>query len=353
MDRRSTWVVRARAVVLAASLCLGVGVAVGAPAQAQATVSSADWVNLPAAPDGSVIARVEEPDGRNIRIWVRSTAMEGATFPVDIQRPEDTSQAKPTLYLMNGAGGGVDDATWQLRTNVLDFLSDKDINVVQPLGGQYSYYTDWINDDPVLGPNKWRTYLLEELPPLIDAALGTNKVNAIAGLSMTGTSVLALSIAKPGFYRSVASYSGCAQTSDPIGQAFVKLTVERPGATLANMWGAPDNPLWVENDPYVHADKLRGVNLFVSSGSGLPGAHDGFDGPFQTQPGAAAWADQLVVGGGIEAAIRMCSANLQNRLDQLGIPATFDFTPTGTHSWGYWQDAFVASWPVLAKGLYS
>ncbi|MGW4847606.1 alpha/beta hydrolase [Nocardia brasiliensis] len=350
MDRRSTWVVRARAVVLAASLCLGLGIAAGAPAQASVP---RDWVSTPAAPDGSVIARVEEPDGRNIRIWVRSTAMQGATFPVDIQRPADDAQPRPTLYLLNGAGGGVDDASWQLRTNVLDFLADKNVNVVQPVGGQFSYYTDWLEDDPVLGPNKWKTYLTEELPPLIDAALGTNKVNAIAGLSMAGTSVLALAEANPQLYRSVASYSGCAQTSDPIGQAFVQMTVERGHGTIDNMWGPPGDPLWAANDPLVHADKLRGVNLFVSSGSGLPGPHDTLDGPFQIKPGVQQWADQLVVGGAIEAGIRMCSQNLQNRLNELGIPATFDFTLTGTHSWGYWQDAFIASWPVLARGLYS
>ncbi|WP_432279063.1 alpha/beta hydrolase [Nocardia brasiliensis] len=350
MDRRSTWVVRVRAAVLAASLCLGLGIAAGAPAQASVP---RDWVSTPAAPDGSVIARVEEPDGRNIRIWVRSTAMQGATFPVDIQRPADDGQPRPTLYLLNGAGGGVDDASWQLRTNVLDFLADKNVNVVQPVGGQFSYYTDWLEDDPVLGPNKWKTYLTEELPPLIDAALGTNKVNAIAGLSMAGTSVLALAEAKPQLYRSVASYSGCAQTSDPIGQAFVQMTVERGHGTIDNMWGPPGDPLWAANDPLVHADKLRGVNLFVSSGSGLPGPHDTLDGPFQIKPGVQQWADQLVVGGAIEAGIRMCSQNLQNRLNELSIPATFDFTLTGTHSWGYWQDAFIASWPVLARGLYS
>ncbi len=46
-----------------------------------------------------------------------------------------------------------------------------------------------------------------------------------------------------------------------------------------------------------------------------------------------------------------CTTNLQNRLNELDIPATFDLRPRGTHSWGYWQDAFYQSWPLLADAL--
>ncbi len=49
-------------------------------------------------------------------------------------------------------------------------------------------------------------------------------------------------------------------------------------------------------------------------------------------------ANHVVIGGIIEAAMSACSHNLQNRLNELGIPATFDLPPTGTHTWGYWQD---------------
>ncbi|SUA73621.1 Uncharacterised protein [Nocardia otitidiscaviarum] len=46
-------------------------------------------------------------------------------------RPADTSEPRPTLYLLSGAGGGIDTATWKLRTDAPEFLSDKNINVVQ------------------------------------------------------------------------------------------------------------------------------------------------------------------------------------------------------------------------------
>ncbi|WP_228806472.1 alpha/beta hydrolase [Nocardia cyriacigeorgica] len=304
----------------------------------------------PTAPDGSRIVKAEYKDDRNIRLHVHSTAMDENVI-IDVQRPADASVPRPTLYLLNGAGGGEDDASWQVKTDALDFLSDKNVNVVQPIGGKWSYYTDWIADDPVLGRNKWKTFFTEELPPLIDGALGTNGTNAIAGLSTSGTTVLALPIAKPGLYKAAAAYSGCAQTSDPVGSEFVKLTVETwGGGDTMNMWGPQGSEEWVKNDPYVNAEGLRGLDLYISTGNGLPGMYDTLNGPYAL-PGAYGLANQIVIGGVIEAGTNFCTHNLKNKLDSLGIPATYNFRDSGTHSWGYWRDEFQRSWPVLAKGL--
>ncbi|TLF77555.1 alpha/beta hydrolase [Nocardia cyriacigeorgica] len=291
-----------------------------------------------------------EVDDRTVQLRVHSASMD-TDIMVNVQRPADRSAPRPTLYLLNGGGGGQDSATWQKNTDVLRFLADKDVNVVQPIGGRWSYYTDWRARDPKLGVYKWKTFLTEELPPLIDAEFGTTGVNAIAGLSTSGTSVLQLPIAKPGLYRAVAAYSGCAQISDPIGQQFVKMAVESwGGGDTDNMYGPPGDPMWAANDPYVNAEGLRGLKLFISTGTGIPGMFDVYNGTHM-QPGPRGFANQLVLGGLIEAAVNWCTHNLRDRLHQLGIPATFDFQPTGTHSWGYWQQAMKASWPVLADGL--
>ncbi|WP_254206923.1 alpha/beta hydrolase [Nocardia alni] len=305
----------------------------------------------PTSPDGSHITRATYTDNRSIRLYVYSAAMK-QTYPVDVQRPADASVPRPTLYLLNGAGGGEDTATWDHNTNIVSgFLGNKNVNVVQPIGGAWSYYTDWIKPDPRLGVNKWKTYFTEELPPLIDAALGTNHVNAIAGLSTSGTSVFNLAITKPGLYKSVAAYSGCAQTADPVGREFVKLTVDVwGGGNVLNMYGPDGAPAWTANDPVVNADRLRGLNLYISSGNGLPGQYDTLNGKYAL-PGAYGLANQLIIGGAIEAGVNYCTHNLQHKLDSLGIPATYNFQPAGTHSWGYWRENFVRSWPVLARGL--
>ncbi|MDG3009991.1 hypothetical protein G4X40_07500 [Rhodococcus sp. D2-41] len=53
----------------------------------------------------------------------------------------------------------------------------------------------------------------------------------------------------------------------------------------------------------------------------------------------------------IEAATDQCTHDLATRLDALRIPATFDFTPTGTHSWGYRQDALHKAWPMIGASI--
>ncbi|KSZ56170.1 esterase [Rhodococcus pyridinivorans KG-16] len=300
--------------------------------------------------NGSKITRIENYGEQQLLVYVYSASMDKEIL-LDVWRPADTSEPRPTLYLLNGAGGGEDSATWRFRTDAIEFFKDKNVNVVSPVGGKWSYYTDWKNEDPVLGVNKWETFLTKEIPPLIDAALGTNGVNAIAGLSSSGTSVLQLPIAAPGLYQGVAAYSGCAQTSDPIGQQFVKLVVETwGGGDTRNMWGELDDPAWVENDPYVHAEELRGLDLYISNGTGLPGRYDTLAGP-EIDGEVDVLANQIVVGGVIEAATNYCTHNLRGRLDQLGIPATYNFRDSGTHSWGYWQDDLKDSWPVLEKAL--
>jgi S-formylglutathione hydrolase FrmB len=369
---RSSAVRRARvALAVAAAATILPSVAAGLPASAQPSGSGGGGSSAPeypienshdpivrnnrllaapTAPDGSRISSLTVVDGRDITLQVYSAAMK-RDIRIDVQRPADTSKPRPTLYLLNGAGGGEDAATWKRNTNVLQFLATKNLNVIQPVGGKWSYYADWRKPDPVLGVNKWKTFFTQELPPLVDGALGTNKVNAIAGLSTSGTTVLQLPEAAPGLYKAAAAYSGCAQISDPVGYKFVNLTVETwGGGDTRNMYGPQGDPMWAANDPYLHADKLRGLKLFISDGTGIPGPYDTLNGP-HALPGAYGLADQIIIGGAIEAGVNYCAHNLQTKLNHLGIPATYDFYPAGTHSWGYWQDEMYKSWPVLAAGL--
>ncbi|MCX6493948.1 MAG: alpha/beta hydrolase family protein, partial [Rhodococcus sp.] len=179
-----------------------------------------------AAPDASTsyVVRTEETDAVAMTAFVHSAAME-RTIPLKILRSPDRAKPSPTVYLLNGAGGGVDGMDWYTQTDVVSFFADKNVNVVTPVGGAYSYYTDWQRDDRVLGRNKWETFLTRELPPLVDQLLKTNGRNVIAGISMAATSVLNLAAHNPGLFRAVGSYSGCASTTDPLGRAYVKTVV--------------------------------------------------------------------------------------------------------------------------------
>ncbi|MEU2034727.1 alpha/beta hydrolase [Nocardia amamiensis] len=319
-----------------------------------ATVGAAASAVVPAqadaAPAESAVVSVQEHSDRTLTLTVHSAAMD-LDIPVEVQRAADTSVPRPVLYLLLGAGGGSDGSTWATKTDAMQFLSDKNVHAVTPIGGMFSYYADWQKDDPRLGRQKWKTFLSSELPPLINAYLGTSGRNAVAGFSMSGTTTLALAATTGDLFSSVAAYSGCAQTSDPVGREFIRLTVEEWGwAEMDNMWGPADDPQWRANDPYVQAEGLRGKSIYISSGNGLPGVYDVYGGKYSL-PGAWGFSNQIVLGGVIEAATNYCSQNMKSRLDSLGIPARYNFRPEGTHTWGYWEDALKDSWPTLAAPL--
>lgn len=271
---------------------------------------------------------------------------------LDVLVPADRSEPSPTLYALNGAGQGVvSKSGWFEATDIVDFFADKDVNVVSPRGGTFSYYADWINDDPTLGHNKWETFLTKELPPLIDAELGTTGVNSILGMSMSGSSSLFLAALSGDLYQGVASFSGCARTTDVVGREYMKLVVESRGkGDLTNMWGEPENPLWAEHDMYLNADKLRGKTIYLSSRTGLPGKYDNEDN-VRLNGKVDTLQDQLILGGGIEAATGLCTRQIAGRLDELGIPAVTDLDQPGSHSWGYWEEDLRKSWPTLAASM--
>ncbi|MBL1075331.1 esterase family protein [Nocardia sp. 2] len=272
------------------------------------------------------------------------------TIPVQVLTAADPGQPAPTLYLLNGASGGTDITNWYSQTDVVAFFWNQNVNVVTPVDGAFSYYTDWQRDDPALGRNRWETFLTRELPPIIDTTLRTSGVNAIAGVSMSATSALNLVIAAPHLYAGVAAYSGCASTSDSAGRAYVRLVLERGDADPRNMWGPDDDPAWYDHDVVRNAEGLRGKAIYLSSGTGLPGSAEAVTGAV-TADKLVTKVDQIVLGGMIEAATNACTHQLADRLTQLDIPAEVDFRPTGVHTWAYWQEDLHKSWPLLATAL--
>ncbi|MFB8278682.1 alpha/beta hydrolase [Nocardia colli] len=299
-----------------------------------------------AADTDSRILDVRPLGGREMEVVVHSAAMDK---PITLWMSHPGAGA-PALYLLNAVDGGEDGGPWTRRTDVAEFFADKNVNVIVPMGGRASYYTDWLRDDPALGRNQWTTFLTKELPPLLETKFGMTGRNAIAGLSMSATSALNLAAGAPGLYQAVGAYSGCPRTSDPVAQALVASQLGVFGANPANMWGAPDNPAWAANDPMVQAERLRGLALYVSSGTGAPGEHDniadqGIDG------NPARLADRVLVGGVMETFVGSCTRPFVDRLHALGIPVTANLRPAGTHAWTYWQDDVHQSWPLFAAAI--
>ena len=147
-------------------------------------------------------------------VYVHSNAM-NKTIPVKVLRAAGGGPA-PTLYLLDGLRAPDNNNGWLINTDVEAFFADKHVNVAIPFGGGGSFYTDWERDDPRFGKVKWETFLTQELPPVMASQFGSDGVNnAIAGLSMSGTSALNLAAHHPNFYKAVASYSGYPTASEP------------------------------------------------------------------------------------------------------------------------------------------
>ncbi|WP_328601578.1 alpha/beta hydrolase [Nocardia terrae] len=280
---------------------------------------------------------------RWLQVFVRSPAMAG-TVQVDVLLPRHRDAPRPTVYLLEGIDSARPDQNdWTFQGGAVEFFADKNVNVVLPVGGAGSYYTDWQRDDPVRGHQKWETLLTRELPPLLNTRFDGNGRNAVLGISMGAQAAMMLAERSGDLYAGVAALSGCFNTSDAIGQAELRYIVGTDGSDPDAMWGPSTDSDWAAHDVLTHADRLTGKSLYLYAASGLPGEHEN-----ATTPDLP---DVVFEGGAIEFGTRLCTDLLRENLRTLGIPATYDLTPAGTHSWPYWRDHLATAWPVLAAAL--
>lgn len=246
----------------------------------------------------------------------------------------------PTLYLLPGIDGGDNldpgsaaapgTKSWFGMTDIPGFFADKNVNVVSPLGGQFSWYTDWVND-----PGKqYQTYMTRELPPAINAAYQTNGVNAVGGLSSTGGTAIDYAVQAPGLYRAVASYSGFPAVSDPPAPQQVAATLMGGGASAENMWGPLGGPEWVAHDPAKNAEKLRGVAVYAAASGGGAGAVDRLPADFGPN----------IAGGFIEGVVADSTQRFADAAIAAGVPVTHVVRPEGSHTWGLFESEMQESW---------
>ena len=341
-----------------------------APVSAQAVAGNAKaaelhWDELPGTvnpnTNGRWVGKIKELKnaGHNVRFaTATSPAMGGLEIPLVVIGPEGKKLGEtaglPTLYMLNGADGGEGKANWINQSDIVDYYGENlNANIVIPMSGAFSYYTDWVSKYSVAGYKPmWETFLTKELPQTIENDLQANDKRAIAGMSMSATSSLNLAAHNQGFYDSVGSFSGCASTTKGLAPAFVNITLARGGTNVNEMWGGAHSPAALRDDALVNAKNLvKQPNLYVSNASGLVGKHDVLSSE-RVNGDLPAAMTVAVEGGVIEAATNGCTHDLDVKLRSLGKKdATFNFRNTGTHQWGYWQDDLHGYLPVLEKAF--
>ncbi|MEV5647859.1 alpha/beta hydrolase-fold protein [Nocardia sp. NPDC052254] len=336
-DRRG----RRRLAILAAAavLPLASGIAL-APAPALAEPAAVP------APAGPTVQRVDWLSDRRVALWVASPSM-GSPVQVQLLLARDWNSRPdarfPVLLMLDGLRAQDDESGWTKDAGAVDFYADKNVTVVLPIGGQSSFYSDWMQQDN--GKNyQWETFLTKELPPLLESQWRATNVRGVEGLSMGGTAAMFLAGRNPDWVKYAASYSGfLTTTSVGMPQAIMFAMRDAGGFDANDMWGPPTNQQWADHDPYELAPKLKGTSLYVSAGSGATGAYD----KASDIPGIST----NYAGMGLEMLSRLTSQNFVEKLNKLSVPVQVNYRPSGTHSWPYWDFEMRQSWPQAAAAL--
>ncbi|NKY47201.1 esterase family protein [Nocardia sp. MDA0666] len=253
--------------------------------------------------------------------------------PIKVQVQWARNGGNAALLLLDGLRARDDRNAWSFETNAQQMFGNDNVTLVMPVGGQSSWYADWQGPSNTNGQKftyKWETFLTKELPDFL-SNYGVERTNyAVAGLSMSGPAALRLAAFHRDQFKYAASFSGPLNWNAPGMREAIRVMMLDAGRFNVDSMAAPWSPQWLRSDPMVFAPQLRGLPMYISAASGLPGQYDhpnGLVGAFNT--GNAM---------GIELISMVSTHSFKARLDSLGIPAAYDFPPTGTHAWLYWQD---------------
>ncbi|WP_333617771.1 alpha/beta hydrolase [Dietzia sp.] len=300
--------------------------------------------NHPWLGDQPHIVDSEDLGGGMTRVHVWSPANH-AIVANDVLSPGGNQQ-RPTFYLLPGVKGSMipSDFGWDKNTNVREFFRGKNVNVVMPIGGPNSAWTDWDHPDPVLGINKWNTYMSTELPGLIDGMFHGTGRDAIGGLSSTGGAALDIAMHAPERYRAAASYSGCPVRSGPVGLAGAGVVMTTGGGNPFNAWGAPWSPSWPDHDPNWNPGRMGDIKVFVSSGSGVPGPVD--EPENLPNDGLGLWGGPAAVEGMVNA----CTEMYANNARAAGVDVNRYYMPQGSHSFPLFGHSMEESWNQTIAG---
>lgn len=242
------------------------------------------------------------------------------------------------VYLLDGLRATTDISGWEHETDAGAVLASWNINVVEPVGGQSSFYSDWYAPSNFNGQKttyKWETFLTQNLRENLRANWGFNpNRNGVIGISMGGSAALTLAAYHPDQFSYAGSLSGYLNISAPGMREAMRLALLDSGRyNIDAMWGPPWDPAWLRNDPFVFAPRLRdnGTRVWVFAGSGLPGGLD--------RPQSFIDYYNTANGMGLEAIALANSRAFQIRMASIGANnVTYAFPAVGTHQWGYWGE---------------
>lgn len=247
------------------------------------------------------------------------------------------------VYLLDGLRAQDDYNGWDINTTAFETFNGSGLSVVMPVGGQSSFYSDWLQPATNKGPTQiymWETFLTRELPAYLAANKGISTTgNAAVGISMSGGSALTLATYYPDKFIYAGSLSGFLNPSEGSWPFLIGVSMgDAGGFKSEEMWGPGGGPVWQRNDPMINIPTLVANNtrVWVYAGSGKPSELGGNDFPAKF----------------LEGLTRRTNATFRdNYLAAGGKNGVFNLPDTGTHTWSYWFQQLQEMKPDLQRVL--
>ncbi|MFT4200982.1 MAG: alpha/beta hydrolase family protein [Gordonia sp. (in: high G+C Gram-positive bacteria)] len=275
------------------------------------------------------------------RFYVSGCGMPSS--PVDVYKRVNNYK---TVIALDGLRATNDMSGWRHETNIAK-IADRGVNLVEPVGGLASFYTDWARKPGNKQSYKYSwTCRLNKLISELDSrgyAAGKWGKYAIMGISMGGNSALTYAANHRRRISHAFSMSGYLNLSAPTMRENIKIALFDAGREAGrgpynadDMWGPPWDKRWVENDPYYLASKMRGMKVRIAAATGAPGKYD-------------VRADNSAKGAPLETAAIAQTKAFETQAAPNGVDLSTDYQLQGTHSWGYWQEAV---WRAYRAGWF-
>lgn len=254
----------------------------------------------------------------------RSVEFNGDDHPGELRAnillPDDYDPTRryPVLFLLHGVGDSY--ASWAdpERGDVAETAAGLDAIVVMPEAAR-GFYTNWWNGGR-RGDPAWERFFLEELIPLVERRFPIRRGrrwHAIAGLSMGGLGATFLGSQLPGYFGSVATFSGFIQHQRPeIGLAFEGAA----GRPYEQLFGPADGFYASGHNPAKLVRNLRSSRLYVTVGNGVPAPED--------LPNA--------FGAVLELELFAQAMDFVAAAERAGVEHTY-VPLSGIHDWPYWR----------------
>lgn len=248
----------------------------------------------------------------------------------------DASEARryPVLFLLHGVGDRWD--TWSGASGrVQEIARDLEAIVVMPEAAR-GFFTDWFNGGRRGAPG-WESFYLEELVPLVERRFRVRpgrRWHAVAGLSMGGMGATFLGARLPGWFGSVATFSGFVDHQRPEIPAGLQAYA---GVDYEQIFGPVDGAYATGHNPARLTDNLRWTRVFATVGDG-------------TADPAAGSGPAAVLGGGVaEVELRLQNDAFADAARESGVPIDYRPRP-GVHDWPYWRADLAAAlrWDFFA-----